>query len=281
MAVRIVVDSTADIPRERAARLGIAVVPETVLFGDETFLDGVDLDGPAFYQKLATSRILPTTSAPSPGLLEETYRQVISAGASGILSLHLASTFSATYSAAQGAAAVVRQESGVPITVLDTGTVSAGFGLPAELVADEAQQGMLLADLQARVESLCRRMHLFAVLETLEFLQRGGRIGRARALLGTLLQMKPLLGVREGEVVPLENIRTRTQAYERLGQRVAQLGELEALAVVASAPAASESLQAVVRQFWAGPIATYTLGPVVGTHAGPGAAGVAAISRAG
>src|SRR5262249_56537184 len=100
MAVRIVVDSTADIPRERAARLGIAVVPETVLFGEEAFLDGVDLDGPGFYQRLATSRILPTTSAPSPGLLEETYRQVLGEGASGILSLHLASTFSATYSSA-------------------------------------------------------------------------------------------------------------------------------------------------------------------------------------
>src|SRR5215831_11446169 len=127
MAVRIVVDSTADIPRERAARLGIAVVPETVLFGEEAFLDGVDLDGPGFYQKLATSRVLPTTSAPSPGLLEEAYRRVISEGAEGILSLHLASALSATCSAAQAAAAVVGQESGVPIVVLDTGTVSAGF----------------------------------------------------------------------------------------------------------------------------------------------------------
>jgi DegV family protein with EDD domain len=282
MSVRIVADSTADIPHARAERLGIEVVPETVLFGDQAYLDGIDLDGPTFYKKLATSPVMPTTSAPSPGLFEETYRRVVRAGASSILSLHIASSLSATCAAARAAAVVITAESGLPIAVVDSGSASAGFGLPAELVAARVQADptLSLSDLSAYAESLCQRTHLFAALETLEFLQRGGRIGRARALMGTLLNMKPLLAVEQGQVLPLENVRTRARAYDRLGELVAQLGSLEALAIVETDPAAGEQLHTVLRRSWSGPIATFTLGPVVGTHAGPGAAGVAAISRA-
>jgi DegV family protein with EDD domain len=280
MSVRIVVDSTADIPPARAERLGITVVPETVLFGDQAYLDGVDLDGPGFYQKLATSPVMPTTSAPSPGLFEAAYRRLVGHGASGILSLHIASSLSATCTAARTAAAVITAESGVPIEIVDSGSVSAGFGLPAELVVEFAREGRSLAEVKAHAERLCGRTHVFAVLETLEYLQRGGRIGRARALMGTLLNLKPLLAVEAGQVVPLENVRTRAKAYERLGELVGQLGRLEALAVVETDPAVAEQLQAVLRQVWAGPIETFTLGPVVGTHAGPGAAGVAAIDWA-
>jgi DegV family protein with EDD domain len=280
MSVRIVVDSTSDIPAERAERLGITIVPEIVLFGDEAFLDGVDLDGPGFYRKLAASRVMPTTSAPSPAQFEETYRRVIEAGATGILSLHIASQFSATVSAASGAAKLVTRATGVPITVLDSRTVSAGFGLPAEMVARAAQAGGDLAALTRQAEHLCQRVQLYAVLDTLEFLQRGGRIGRARALMGTLLNVKPLVAVREGQVVPVENVRTRVKAQERLGQLVAQLGELEALAVIESDPGAGEGLRALVTQHFTGQLETFALGPVVGTHAGPGAAGVAAIPRA-
>jgi DegV family protein with EDD domain len=282
MSFCVVVDSTADIPRARAERLGIAVVPETVLFGDQAFLDGIDLDGPAFYKKLATSPVMPTTSAPSPGLFEDTYRRLVRDGASGILSLHIASGLSATCTAARAAAEVITAESGVPVEVVDSGSVSAGFGLPAELVAarGQADPTLSLADLKAYAGSLCQRTHVFAALETLEFLQRGGRIGRARALMGTLLNMKPLLAVEAGQVLPLENVRTRAKAYDRLGERVAQLGQLEALAVVETDPAAAEQLHAVLRRSWSGTIETFPLGPVVGTHAGPGAAGVAAITQA-
>jgi DegV family protein with EDD domain len=280
MSIRIVVDSTADIPPDRAEQLGIAVIPETVLFGDEAFLDGIDLDGPAFYRKLAASRVMPTTSAPAPSLIEKTYHEVIAAGATGILSMHIASAFSATISAAQSAAEVASRETGVPIELVDSGTVSAGFGLPAELVAQEARQGKTLAELKAHAESLCQRTRVFAVLDTLTYLQRGGRIGRAQALMGTLLNVKPLVGVRDGQVVPIENVRTRSQAYARLGQLVEQLGALEAVAIVQSDPDAGTQLAAVIHQSWLGPIEVFTLGPVVGTHAGPGAAGVAVITRA-
>lgn len=281
MAVRIVVDSTADIPRERARQLGIEVVPETVLFGDEAFFDGVDLDGPAFYRKLAGSRVLPTTSAPSPSLLEDAYRHVIRDGATAILSMHIASPLSATVSVARGAAETISRETGVPIEVVDSGTVSAGFGLPAELVAERARAGDDLAALKAQAESLCRRMRLFAVLDTLEFLQRGGRIGRARALMGTMLKVKPVLAVRDGQVLPVENVRTRARAVERVGQLVAGLGALEAVAIVEADPEAGAQLERVLAQSWAGPVEHFPLGPVVGTHAGPGAAGIAAIQRTG
>jgi len=281
MAVRIVVDSTGDIPADRASALGIEVVPETVLFGDEAFLDGVDLDGPAFYRKLATSRVLPTTSAPSPGLLEDTYRRVIADGATAILSMHIASTLSATVSVARGAAETVTRDTGVPIAIVDSGTVSAGFGLPAELVAERARAGDDLDTLRARAEDLCRRMRIFAVLDTLEFLQRGGRIGRAKALLGTMLKMKPVLAIREGQVLPVENVRTRARAVERVGELVAALGPLEAAAIVQADPDAGDQLARVLAQTWTGPVERFVLGPVVGTHAGPGAAGICAITRAG
>lgn len=279
MAVRILVDSTADIPRERAQSLGIEVVPLTVLFGDESFRDGVDLDGPSFYRKLVSSPVMPTTSTPPPGLFEEGYRRLIGAGATGVLSIHLASKLSATFSVARSAAEAVSQATGVPIELVDSGTVSAGFGLPAGIVAREAREGKSLAELKAHAESLCARVHLYAVLDTLEFLRRGGRIGRAQALLGGLLNVKPLIAVRDGEVVPVENVRTRGKAFDRMGQLVAELGELEALAIVQGDETVGQQLEAVVRRFWTGPIETSTLGPVVGTHAGPGAAGVIAITR--
>ncbi len=280
MAVRILVDSTADIPQERARNLGIKVVPLTVLFGDQPFLDGVDLDGPAFYRKLVASAVVPTTSTPSPGEFDAAYRQLVQDGATGILSLHLASKLSGTFMAASGAARLVSQETGVPIEMVDSGSVSAGFGLPAEIVAAEARAGGSLTELKAHAESLCARVQILAVLDTLEYLQRGGRIGRARALMGTLLSVKPLIGVRDGAVLPLENVRTRAKAYDRLAQLLAQLGPLEALALVQADEAAGSQLLPVVSRVWSGPIERFALGPTVGTHGGPGAAGVAVIAQA-
>ena len=281
MAIRILVDSTADIPRDRAQELGIEVVPLSVLFGDESYRDGVDLDGPSFYKKLVSSSKMPTTSAPAPGLFEEAYRRLARQGATGVLALHLASQFSATYSVSRQAAEQVTHETGLPIELVDSGSVSAGFGLPAEMLARDAREGKSLAELKARAESLCQRVRIIAVLDTLEFLRRGGRISGASAMLGTLLNVKPLIAVRDGQIVPLERVRTRGKAFERIGQLVAQLGALEAVAVVQSDEPAGVQLGAVVRKTWSGPIESFFLGPVVGTHGGPGAAGVVAISSAG
>ncbi|HLY32399.1 MAG TPA: DegV family protein, partial [Ktedonobacterales bacterium] len=236
MAIRVTVDSTADIPPTRARELNITVVPLTVLFGDEAYRDGVDLDGETFYRKLTTSPVTPTTTAPPPALFEDTYRQMVKEGVTGVLALSLGSSLSSTYSSAVQAAKTVSAESGVPIEVIDSHTVSGGFGLPAEIVAREAAEGASLADLKAHAESLLSRVHLVAVLDTLEYLRRGGRIGRARALLGSLINVKPLLEVRDGQVLPLENVRTRGKAQDRLAQIIAAIGEIEAVGIVQSNP---------------------------------------------
>ena len=280
VAVQIVVDSTADIPSDRARELGIEVVPLTVMFGDQSFRDGVDLDGPSFYQKLSNSPVMPTTSTPPPALFEETYRRLIANGATGLLSMHISAKLSGTFSAARQGAEMVTADTGVPIEVVDSDTVSGGFGLPAEMVARDARNGADLAALKAHAESLCSRVRVIAVLDTLEFLQRGGRIGRARAMLGTLLNVKPLIEVRDGQVLPLENVRTRSKALERMGQIVSGMGDLEALAIVASDSVVADQITKVAEGFWHGPIERFALGPVVGTHAGPGAGGIVAITRA-
>jgi DegV family protein with EDD domain len=279
VTVRILVDSTADIPPARARELQIEVVPLTVLFGDQSFQDGVDLDGPAFYVKLSTSPVMPTTSTPPPALFEERYRKLIGEGATGILALHIGSALSGTISVSTAAARNVSDDTGVPIEVLDSRSVSGGYGLPAEIVAREAQTGKGLPELKAHAESLLDRVRVIAVLDTLEFLQRGGRIGRTQAMLGTLLNFKPLIEVRDGQVLPLERVRTRSKALERMGQILAALGSLEAVAVVASNENIIPDFERVAQTFWNGPIERFSLGPVVGTHAGPGAGGIAAIVR--
>lgn len=279
MAVRVVVDSTADIPPERARELAIEVIPLIVLFGDEEYRDGVDLTGAEFYRRLATSPVTPKTATPPPAVFEETYRRLIADGATGILALHIGSELSASYSASSTAASTVTADTGVPIQVIDSRQVSAGFGLPAEILAREASEGASLEKLTADAKSLLSRIHLIAAIDTLEFLQRGGRIGRAQAMLGTLLNVKPLIEVRDSQVLPLEKVRTRNKAQERVGQIVAQLGQLEAVAIAQSDDNIGAQLLAVVRTFWNGPVETFALGPTVGTHAGPGAGAIVALTR--
>ncbi len=277
MTVRIVVDSTSDIPRDRAQALGIEVVPLLVLFGDEEFRDGIDLTGDEFYRKLTSSSVTPTTSTPSVGAFQEAYRKVIREGADAVLGIDLAGKLSATYGNASQAARAVSAETGVPIEVVDSGTVSGGFGMPAEIVAREAQAGASLEQLKAHAQSMVARIRLYAALDTLEYLKRGGRIGNARALLGSLLNVKPLIEVRNGEVLAVENVRTRSKAQERVGQIAATQGKIEAVAVVRSNDAVGEQFNRIARSFWDGPIYEYVLGPVVGAHAGPGAGGIIVI----
>jgi len=281
VAVRIVVDSTADIPPERARALGITVVPLTVHFGDDAYRDGVDLDGPAFYRKLVNDPHMPTTSTPPPGLFDEEYRRLVKEGATGILALHIGSDLSATYSVSISSAEAVARDTGVPIAVLDSRTVSGGLGLIAEILAQQAQSGASLDQLKTHAESLIARTRVVAVLDTLEYLKRGGRIGGAKAFLGTLLSVKPLLEVRDSKVVALEQVRTRSKAQERIGQIIAGLGPLQALAVAASDEATGAQLRDIARALWQGDVELFSLGPVVGTHAGPGAGALVAILRDG
>lgn len=279
MAVRVVTDSTADLPKDQAQELGICVVPLTVQFGEEVYRDGVDLGSAEFFAKLATSKVTPTTAAPPSGLFEEAYRQLIKDGADGILAVNISSVLSGTYnSAVVGAEALKDQK--VPIEVVDSRSVSGGLGIPVMAAARAAREGKSLTECKAIAEDMLSRMNIYAVLDTLEFLQRGGRIGKARQLLGTLLNVKPMLTVKGGAVLPLENVRTRSKAHERIAQLLEKLGPIEIIGIAESDEEIGQQLTKAIRTIYAGPIEHFLLGPVVGTHTGPGTSAVCAVTKA-
>jgi DegV family protein with EDD domain len=278
VAVRVVTDSTADLSKDQARALGISVVPLTVQFGEEVYRDGVDLESAEFFSKLATTKVMPTTAAPAPGLFEETYRQLIREGADGILSIQLSSKLSATYSSAVQGAEPLKDQS-VPIEVVDSRSVSGGIAIPVMAAARAAREGKSLAECKTIAEDMLARMNIYAVLDTLEFLQRGGRIGRASLLLGTLLNFKPLLTVKDGEVLPLEKPRTRSKAHERIAQLLEKLGPIEIVGIAQSDEEIGQQLTTAIRAVYTGPIEHFRLGPVVGTHTGPGTAAVCAVTQ--
>jgi DegV family protein with EDD domain len=273
--VKVVTDSTADIPEGLAAELGITIVPCNVHFGLETYRDGLDLSKEEFYARLKTSPTLPTTSAPAAGLFEVTYRELASE-TDQILSIHLASALSAIYnSACLGAEAV----SDVEIALMDSGQASMGLGWLVVAAARAAQAGQPLAQIVALLKDMIPRVRLFAALDTLEYLQKGGRVGKAVAVLGTLLSIKPLVEVRDSAVLPLERVRTRRRSIQRLIELVAELGPLEELAVLHSnAPQEAQRLAEEIS--FLHPLERILIaevGVIIGTHTGPNGLGVACV----
>jgi DegV family protein with EDD domain len=280
MVVRIVTDSTADLPTQVAQELGIAVVPLTVFFGDEAFLDGVEIDRDTFYARLAESKALPRTSQPSPAKFVEAYQRLIAEGADAILAIQVAGKLSGTIQAARTAIGLLPEGTRqIPIELLDSNSVSDGLGYMVQHASKLAQAEKSLEEIRSEVEDIASRTHIFAVLDTLEFLRRGGRIGAASAFLGNLLSFKPILSVDEGEVHPVERPRTRSKAYARVAQLLADVGELEHAAIVASNDEVGEQLREAVQGVYKGSVPLYAFGAVVGTHAGPGVAGVAYVTK--
>jgi len=274
--VKIVTDSTADIPEELAAELEITVVPCNVHFGLETYRDGIELSKGAFYTRLKASPTLPTTSAPAAGLFETIYRELASE-TDQILSIHLASALSAIYSSARlGAEAI----SGIEMALIDSGQVSMGLGWLVIAAARAAQQGQSLAQIMVMVENMKPRVRVFAALDTLEYLQKGGRVGKTVAALGTLLHIKPLIEVRDSAVLPLERARTRRRSLQRLIELVAELGPLEELAVLhTDAPQQAQQLAEEIS--FLHPLERILIaeaGVIIGTHAGPNGLGVACVT---
>src|SRR5918911_1117925 len=182
MAVRIATDSTADIPQERARELGITIVPLTVFFGNEAYLDGIELDNAGFYSKLQASKTLPRTSQPSPAAFQKAYIRLIEEGADAILSVHLSSKLSGTYQSACTARDTLPEElKKIPIDIVDSQNISIAMSWPILMAAEEAKQE--LAELKDRLLDRLARTRILAALDTLEYVKRGGRIGGARALL--------------------------------------------------------------------------------------------------
>jgi DegV family protein with EDD domain len=279
MVVRILTDSTCDIPLEQAKALGITIVPLTVFFGEDAYLDGIELDNAGFYRMLQTSKLTPRTSQPTPAAFQEAYTRLINEGADSILSVHVSSKLSGTYqSACNGRDALPDEMKKIPIEMVDSEIVSLGLGVPVMHAAEEAQQGLALAEIKARLLDRIARLKIMFVLDTLEYLKRGGRIGGARALLGNILSVKPILSFKNGVIVPLEQPRTRGKAYGRIAQLVSEMGEVEEMAVIESDEEVGQQLVRSLKSIYQGEIPTYKLGAVLGAYAGPGTAGVMVIT---
>ena len=279
MAVRIVTDSTADIPQEQAQALGITVVPLTVIFGEEAYLDGVELDNAGFYAKLQRSKDLPHTSQPPPASFQAAYTRLINEGADAILSVHLSSSLSGTYqSACTGRDSLPDDVKKIPIEIVDSKSISIGMALPIIRAVEEAKQGLSLAEIKTHMLDMLSRTRILAVLDTLEYVKRGGRIGGAAAFLGTMLNFKPIISLKDGEVVPVERPRTRSKAYTRIAQLLSEMGELESVTIAESDEEVGQQLTEALKTAYQGDILAYKLGAVLGTHTGPGTAAIAAIS---
>jgi DegV family protein with EDD domain len=278
MAVRIVTDSTSDLPPALAEELGISVVPLTVFFGDEALLDGIEVTPHDFYDRLKAAPSVPKTSQPSAELFEEAYREAAQNG-DEFVSIHLSSKMSGTLNAASVAREAVSPD--IHVDLIDSYNVSLGLGLIVLEAARAAQAGGTREQVVAATRGAMERVSIHVCLDTLEYLQKGGRIGRARGMLGSVLSIKPILSVQDGEVSPTERVRTRGKAVERIFEIASGMGRAKDMWVACSGND-DEALAFMERLR---PHLPHTelmlgyLGPVVGVYAGPGAIGVAALER--
>ena len=276
--IAIVTDSTSDLPDAIADRLRIHIVPCNVHFGTQVFRERVDLSNDEFYRRLAASAQLPKTSQPSSGVFEDLYR-ALAPDHSGIVSIHIAAKLSGTL---QSAIIAAKNLPDTPIAAIDSGSTSMGLGWIAILAARAALEGKSHDDVVCVVRDALPRVRILALLDNLDNVTKGGRIGKGAAFLGTMLSVKPILSVRDGEVIPLEKPRTWQKAQARLVELTKELLPLEELAVLhARAPDAAQRLCDQLSAFWdRDRILVTELGAVLGTHAGPGTVGIAALASA-
>ncbi len=278
MTVRIVTDSTADLPAEQAEAAGITIVPLTVFFGDDAYLDGVELDNAGFYRKLQANKDLPTTSQPSPAKFQEAYTRLIEEGADGILSVHLSSQLSGTYqSALNGSQSLPDDARKVPIEVVDSLSISIGMSRAILHAAQEAREGLPLEEIKAHLLDELARTRILASLDTLEYVRRGGRIGAASALLGNMLSVKPIISLKDGAVVPVERPRTRSKAHARIAELIADMAPVEAVSIAESNEEVGQQLAEALKSTYSGEVPRYKLGAALGTHTGPGTVAIAVV----
>jgi len=271
LVVRIVTDSTADLTPEQQRAAGITVVPLNVHFGDEVFRDHVDLSTDEFFRRLKASSQLPHTSQPSVGAFEEAYR-TLREGGDEIVAVHLSSKVSGTYNSALMAAQSVGDGE---IDVVDSLSTSMALGFMALEGARLARAGRDRQAIAECLRGLVPKARVICVVDTLTYLERGGRIGKARALLGSLLNVKPILQLKDGEVVPLGRARGRPQALSRLVELLERDGTVSQLAIMhGAAQADAEQLRERVASRYPGvDIQLTEIGAVLGTHTGPGVIG--------
>ena len=277
MAVRVVTDSACDLPPEMCAELGIEVVPLTIRFGDREYIDRVELTGDEFWRQLESSPVLPETAAPSVGAFEETFRRLHAEGADGIVCVNLSAHLSATMQSAQVAAKAL--DGLCPIEIVDSATASIGIGILALRAARRASEGADVATIARDLTERRDREKLFAALDTLEYLRKGGRIGGAQAMLGSMLSIKPIITVIDGAVEQAGKVRTRSKAMQFIVDKIPE-GNVESICVMHSGASDIEEFLEMVRPKVSGAeVVVGRIGPVVGVHVGPRAVGLAWIER--
>ena len=274
MTVKLVTDSTSDLPQDLADSLGIELVPANIHFGNETFKDGVDLSHDDFYERLTHGDTFPRTSQPSPGEFAQVYER-LAQDADAIVSIHISSKLSGTYNSAVHG----KREADVacPIEVIDSQQASLALGMAAVAAARAASAGGSVDDVASKARDAASRSVCTALLDTLEYLQKGGRIGKAGAMLGSLLKIKPIIIIRDGEVQQFAKERTLNKALSRLEEAARDLAPIEELGVIYSterddALRVAEKLRDLLPEGKEPIIAR--IGPAIGAHAGPGAIGI-------
>ncbi len=272
--IHIVTDSTSDIPPDIAHELDITVVPVHVLFGEESFDDGVTITREEFYRRLSTSKVLPTTSTPSAGEFADVYQRV----GGDIVSILLSPNWSSLFNTAQVGASLAAN---AHVTFFDSGKLAMGLGWQVIYAARAACQGQPLEEIMRTLHAVKPRVHLFAALDTLDYLRRSGRVNALVARFGQMLNIKPILNVTDGEAQMIDRVRTRRNSIERVKGMTYELGPLQSLAVLYTAnPAAARELAAEFAQtipHLAEPIIVCEATTAVGTHVGPNGLGIAAV----
>jgi DegV family protein with EDD domain len=276
MAIRIVTDSTCDLPPEIIARYGISVVPLYINVGDQEYLDGIDLTRQEFYARLPTFPVHPTTAVPSPQKFQVIYNLLADEGATSVLSIHISEALSAVVNVARLAA---QEISSTLVTVLDSRQLSLGTGFLVEKAAKMAAEGHSVEEILSALGAQIKRSHVFAALDTLEFLRRSGRMNRFIANLGAFLHIKPILTMYDGKPGK-EQVRTRQRATKRLGEMLREIGAFERIAILHSnaLDRVSELRELVSSLSWVGELLVVDITPVIGAHIGPGAYGFAVVA---
>jgi len=269
MPVRIVTDSVADIPAGVIAELGISVIPVLLRFGEETFRDGIDMTTDQFYERLVSSKVIPTTSVPSMDMFARTYAR-LAEETDEILVIMLSSKLSGIYNAAVQSAGLL--ESDCRIEVVDSGVAVMAQGFIVIKAAQAARDGKNLDEILEIVRANLPRVEIRAAFDTLEYLKRGGRIGKAQALLGSMLKVNPIVAIKDGVVDPAGRARSRAKAIDHLFDFAASYRHIEELAVEdAACPADGDLLvKRLGRIFPEERIYRSRTTPVIGAHTGPG-----------
>ena len=276
MSTRIITDSNCDLPQAMVDEFGITIIPMYINIGSESYLDGVTMARQEFYEGLPHFDSHPMTSVPGPGTFIETFEKLAAEGATDILAIHIAGSLSAMVNSARLAA---EDWDRLPVTVFDSGNLTLGTGLQVLAAARAAAQGRTMDEIVTLLEDLASRTYCFAALDTVEFLRRSGRLTRFQWALASVLQIKPLLKMNDGEY-EMERVRTRTAALARVVDLLGGLGPLEELALVHThAPEEAEALGSEARYLdLEGALSlSAEVAPVIGTHIGPGAVGFVAI----